>query len=205
MFAVPKTKVQLPSTRLSVMSGCQFCSKHINDKPIKLAEDPNNAKLSHLLPRSVHDGTKLDEVDDEDGCKKTSNITKYYNRTAGVIALVRPCGIVVNIGEMYTSESMTQMYLVFLQTFGQGGDLEHICYDRACGFYPFLVKLKKKDIYLATYLLEHVMFMVDRFHVGGHTESCCMPLDNPECPDLNIFYHQLTPNALSRHFDGQTN
>ena len=215
MCAAPKSKVQLPSTGLSVMSVCpntpalggnyrsgsRFCSKHINDEPLKLAKDPDNTKLSHLLPRSVHNGTKLDEVDDEDGCKKTSNITKYYNRTAGIIALVRPCGIVVNIGEMYTSESMTQMYLFLLQTFGRGDDIQHLRYlgyDRACGFHPFLVNLKKKDIYLATYLLEHVKFMVDRFHVNGHTESCCMPLDNPDCkyhPDLNIFSEVSSTNT----------
>ena len=33
------------------------------------------------------------------------------------------------------------------------------------------------------FLLKHVKFLVDRFHVSKHTEPCCKPpsSDNPQC------------------------
>ena len=42
------------------------------------------------------------------GCKKACNVDRFYDRTAGLLALVRPCGIIVNFSEMFTCESPTQ-------------------------------------------------------------------------------------------------
>ena len=47
--------------------------------------------------------------------------------------------------------------------------------------HPLLCNLERKGAYLAGFLLKHVKFLVDRFHVG-HTEPCCKPpsVDDPE-------------------------
>ena len=215
MCAAPKSKVKIPSCGISVMSICpnspalggyhvhgsKFCKDHLyleNDPDIDiqldLTSDPDNQKLSHLTPEEVRNDSDLGALDDGTGCRKQCNVTKYYDRTAEIVAIVRPCGVVINIAEMYTNESMTQIYLFLLNTFARGKDinnLRYLGYDRACGLYPFLVNLSKKNIYLAKYLLKHVEFLVDRFHVKGHTETCCMPLENnPKCkfhPDLPKF------------------
>ena len=81
------------------------------DVQLDLTSDPDNQKLSHLTPGEVHNDIDLDALDDGTGCRKQSNVIKYYDRTAGIVALVRPCGVVVNIAEMYTSESMTNLPL----------------------------------------------------------------------------------------------
>ena len=49
-------------------------------------------------------------------------------------------------------------------------------------FALFLCNLEKKGAYLANFLLKHMKFLVDRFHVEGHTEPCCkLPsIDDPE-------------------------
>ena len=66
----------------------------------------------------------------------------FFQTTAGILALIRPCGIVVSMTEMFTSESYTQVFLFILGTFC--GNLEHfnrlryLGYDRACGLVPFL-------------------------------------------------------------------
>ena len=52
------------------------------------------------------------------GCKKASNVNKFYDRTAGILALVRPCGIIVNFSEMFACESVTQAYVFIFTTFG---------------------------------------------------------------------------------------
>ena len=51
------------------------------------------------------------------GCKKPENRMKYYLTTAGMLALIRPCGIIVGMTEMYTCKSPTQVFLFLLRTF----------------------------------------------------------------------------------------
>jgi len=126
--------------------------------------------------------------------QKPWNVTKYYDHTAGIAAVLLRCGIVVNWAEMYSHESLTQMYLLIIFTFGRGKDVErlkYLGYDRACGLHPFMQKLAEKNVMFAKYFLKHVHFLVDRFHVSKHTEKCCMPVaNNPLCkynPDLPEF------------------
>ncbi len=218
MCAAPRSQVQIPAGRISVMSCCpntpslggfhcsgsKYCdrhsylampqdttSPHLNHD---LSSDPQNQGLALWPPASIHNNTDLDSQEGSNGCRKPENVQKFYNRTAGLAALVRPCGIVINWTEMFTSESLTQMYLFLIFTFGRGKDIEHLRYlgfDRACGLEPFLQNLAKKDVMFAKYLLRHVKFLVDRFHVKGHTANCCTPLeDNPLCkyhPGLEQF------------------
>ena len=122
----------------------------------------------------------LPDADSNDlvGCKKASNVNRFYNTTAGIAAIVHPCGVVVSFTEMYTCESATQMYIFLLLTFGRGKDIERLqflAYDRACVLHPFLRNLQK-DVYLAKFLLRNVKFLVDAWHVQKHTEPCCQPL-----------------------------
>ena len=45
------------------------------------------------------------------GCRKVKGINRFFDRMAGDMALVCPCGIFVNTTVMYTCESPTQVYL----------------------------------------------------------------------------------------------
>ena len=97
------------------------------------------------------------------GCRKNSKVNKLFDRTAGVMVVVRPCGIVVNISEMYTCESPTQTYIFLCFTFGHGRDIEclkYVAYDRSCDLHPFLRNLRSKGVYLAPFLLKNVKFLV---------------------------------------------
>ena len=86
-----------------------------------------------------HDGLESEQG----GCKSKETLTRYMDRTAGLLTEVRPCGIIVNAQEMCTCESCTQVYAFLLLTFGRRTDdlmrLKFVGYDRACDFYPFLV------------------------------------------------------------------
>ena len=44
------------------------------------------------------------------GCKKKENILLFYQTTAGMLALIRPCGIVVCMTKMFTSESTPRYF-----------------------------------------------------------------------------------------------
>ena len=96
-------------------------------------------------------GINLPRNDDDSllvGCKKVENRTKYYTTTAGMLALIRPCGIVVNMTEMFTCESPTQVFLFLLRTFVTNTDsvsrLRYLGYDRACDLEPFLQNQAKR-------------------------------------------------------------
>lgn len=70
------------------------------------------------------------------------------------------------------------MYIFLCFTFGHGNGidrLKYVAYDRSCDLHPFLCNSQRKGAYLANFLLRNVKFLVDRFHVEGHTEPCCRP------------------------------
>ena len=94
------------------------------------------------------------------GCKKARNINRFHDRTAGILAMVRPCGIIVNFNKMFTCESPTQAYIFIYQTFGRSLQdltrLRYLGYDRTCDLHPFLQTLAKKGSLGAKILLDNV-------------------------------------------------
>ena len=138
---MPGGKSQKPS---------KFCTTHHSQTAEALAEEVsvppefNSARAeAGLLPED-----ECEAQQNEKGCKKKENISLFFQTTAGMLALIRPCGIVVSMTEMFTSESYTQVFLFILRTFC--GNLEHfnrlryLGYDRACGLVPFFKKSGSK-------------------------------------------------------------
>ena len=181
---LPGGKSQKPS---------KFCASHQSPSAettdeVSVPPEFNTAKSeAGLIPEDVcleQQGSK--------GCKKKENISLFFQTTAGMLALIRPCGMIVGMTEMFTSESYTQAFLFILRTFC--GDLEdfkrlkYLGYDRACGLVPFLKNQAKNGSVGAKLLMENVNFLVDIFHVSKHTEDVCMPSDNPNC-----LYHPHLP------------
>ena len=124
------------------------------------------------------------------GCKKASNVNKFYDRTAGILALVRPCGIIVNFSEMFTCESVTQAYVFIFTTYGHSLEdldrLKYLGYDRTCDLHPFLKNLKKRGSVGAKILLSNVKFMVDLWHCNKHRSY----MHAPRQPQM-----QVSPNT----------
>ena len=124
-----------------------------------------------------------------------ANVNQFYDRTAGIMALVRPCGIIVNFAEMYACESPTQCYVFLYTTIGHRLDdltrLKYLGYDRICE-QPFLQNLMKKRSLGAKTLLENVKFMVDILYYNKHKEATYMPPNNLQCPiTLRLISHHL--------------
>ena len=93
---------------------------------------PPNCLSSKFTEDSVGELPDVDCSDQLVGCRKSKNVTKYFDRTAGTLAAVRPCGIVVNFREMYTCESPTQVYVFLIITFCHGHNikrLQYVAYD----------------------------------------------------------------------------
>ena len=218
MCAAPKQSVYIEGGKFSLMSCClntpalggkhqtasKYCKFHkdLDTKgdpasiKINLKDDIQNEAIVRAAETHMQEG--LPDIGMlEDGvnetCKKESKKRSFYNRTAGILALVRPCGIIANWTEMYTTESLSQVFFFLINTFGRSNDISKVRflgYDRGCSLHPFLVNLRKKNAPFSKYILDNVRVLVDRFHVKNHISTACMPPENPECkyhPDLPQF------------------
>ena len=149
MCAAPTSKVICPVNHINLVQCCsrspitggrhqsssRFCSEHqhLAKDTTTSTETPLTVSIPrYLIQNSLLTSVNLGALPDSDsdellkGCRKQSNVNHYFDRTAGVAAMVRPCGIVVNFSEMFSCESPTQMYiLIFLVfTFAHGKDID---------------------------------------------------------------------------------
>jgi hypothetical protein len=135
-------------------------------------------------------------VDEFDGCKQSKNIDVFRDYTAGTIFLVYPCGIILAWDEMYRAESVIHVALLLLSVFdydetSRSHKPRFVGYDRACDLDPCIANLIERGALSdqAAELFKGMKFMVDRFHVGPHTEKCC-DINDKNCkfhPDLPVF------------------
>ena len=110
--ALPKEKVKLRKDLPEVVRCCTNSPLPggKNQKPSKFCIDhqPNSATESNVevvVPRELEDAKFEAGLMSEEKCKKKENISLFYDTTAGMLALIRPCGIIVGVTEMFTSES----------------------------------------------------------------------------------------------------
>ena len=170
--------LQMPDKK-RLASDCQtpseYCEIHKTDR-----EQESLAPIQFRNMNAEYTGCLPDNDDDTilTGCKRAQNRNKFYSTTAGMLALIRPCGIVVAMTEMYTCESATQVFLFLLRTFVHDVCtvmcLKYLGYDRTCDLKPFLVNQAKRGSAGAKLLLDNVKFLVDIFHCEKHTELTCM-------------------------------
>ena len=119
-------------------------------------------------------------VNNSEGCKKDRDIDRFHERTAGMLYIFKPCGIRLSNWEMYTAESLSHVFLCFLDLFENDMDkLLGIVYDRACSLRPFIKRLADEGNEAAKRFCD-LMYIVDIFHAEGHTTPKCV-LGDPSC------------------------
>lgn len=195
---MPKTVTVCPETP-DLGNHSKYCSSHIElhkdeearKKPrIVVSINCNDLTVSTRMLPSVNDLPTNSDLSVHNGCKKPDQVNRFYERTAGVLAMVRPCGTIIHCSEMFSCESPTQLFIQLLRLKCDTKiHLKYLGYDRACEFEPYLVNLKKKGNAGAELLLEDVQFLVDKFHIKGHTTPAC-DLESDQCryhPDLQKF------------------
>lgn len=164
----------------------KFCSYHVNSKTSATEEQIDLRPVTRLFAQSI---TQCETT--EEGCKKSKNIEKYYERTAGMFYIFRPCGVRLSHAEMYTSEACSDVLLLLIDTFGIIPDpevLRLIGYDRVCDLHPFISRLSREGN-TAAMNYEGLDFVLDAFHAKNHIEKKCS-LTSPECiyhPNLNRY------------------
>ena len=171
-----------------------FCSAHHNDKdsdtdPV-LDLRPVTRSMTNNVPVTITNG---------EGCKSNENIERFYRRTAGMFYLFRPCGIRLSNFEMYTAESLSDVFKYIVDVFGEYPTFEQIrglVYDRCCELKPFLQRLAGEGNDIASRYL-NLLYIVDIFHAERHTEAKCV-LNSGSCefhPHLPEFEHVRKMNT----------
>lgn len=109
--------------------------------------------------------------------------------TAGILAMVSSCGLILAASEIYGSESLTQVHLFLYQVFFLHGlePPQVLAYDDACHLSMYLLNRLQRfgRSALAVFILLHVKMkiVVDKFHWRNHTGKFCRENNNPyECP-----------------------
>uniref|UniRef100_A0A7M5UMV9 Uncharacterized protein n=1 Tax=Clytia hemisphaerica TaxID=252671 RepID=A0A7M5UMV9_9CNID len=101
-------------------------------------------------------------------------------KTSGVLVFTSPCGVVVNMKELYISESKLQVYghLYELLKMESMKDIECIVYDDACHLKKYSMNRREKSEKLAD-----MDYRSDRFHFKNHIDTWCRANCNPDNSD----------------------
>jgi hypothetical protein len=120
-------------------------------------------------------------------------------RTAGVFALMRPCGVIASLRELYGTESMSQVVCILMNLREvHGREWEAIGYDDACHLHKFIHNRKRQETYAGNILweeLSRVKCFVDRFHYGNHTDKWCMTNMDPERAEMLPILRRFGPQG----------
>ena len=109
----------------------------------------------------------------------------------GILAGLRPCGVIVMLSELFTSESKAQVYAYLHDLFLQYPInlvsieftvfphlilplyLEFICYDDGCHLQRYARHISRKDLTGTTKRLAQIEILVNKLHMRGHTDPWC--------------------------------
>ena len=148
----------------------KYCQEHAGNKCSTTSEQLDIRPVTRLYAKSISN-----TITSEEGCKKPDAINRFFDRTAGMFYVFRPCGIRLSHSEMYTCESCSDVFIHLLDSFGLEPDPKYIrliAYDRACDLHPFIARLSREGNAAAKFY-EALDFVVDGFHVKKHTEEKC--------------------------------
>lgn len=197
---MPKVIDSCPATP-DIGSDSKFCKDHSYlDKVdtqqqakkgrITMKIDIKHMQVSTTVEDAAMDLPKNNDTSVHVGCKNAKSVDRFSERSAGVMAIVRPCGVILDYSEMLTCESPSQLFVQLLRLVcDTPSNIKFLGYDRGCEFAPFLKNLAKKGNAGAEILLEQIEYLVDRFHIKGHTTPQC-DIKNQSClyhPDLPKF------------------
>eukprot|EP00111_Clytia_hemisphaerica_P005748 TCONS_00016667-protein len=118
------------------------------------------------------------------GTDKSKHIAKN-KKTAGVLVMAKPCGIVVNIKELFNCESISQVYghLHDLLSQDEYQSINCIVYDDACHLLKYSKNPVRKDDTNTSKRIATLEMKIDRFHYRNHVDPWCRRVCNPKTSD----------------------
>ena len=176
------------------ISSSKFCIQHAEGKT---GEGKQNIDLRPITRSFKKDIPPT--ITSERGCKNEDKVDKFYPRTAGMFYMFRSCGVRLSHWEMYTAESLSNVFLWMIDLFGEKPLpelLKEVVYDRACDLCPFVNRLANEGSVIAGNYKD-LSYIVDIFHAEKHTMPKC-ELTSPNCeyhPHLEKFSYVKKMNT----------
>lgn len=137
------------------------------------------------------------------GTEKGKHKCKNH-RTAGILAIAKPCSVVVDIKELYGSESKSQVYahLHELLSKDEMTAIDTIIYDDACHLKKYGCNPVRSQLTPTARRMHNMSMVVDKFHFKNHVDKWCKahcnPYDHEELKDVNTEVCEQLFSWLSR-------
>ena len=113
-------------------------------------------------------------------CNTQKTKSRFYHRTGGILALSKPCGIIVDVKEIFGGESVRQVAETLEQAIKDiSNGIKVIVYDDGCHLKKHVDK-RTIDIYPN---IKNLEFKIDRFHFPNHTDYWCKQNMDPSKSD----------------------
>jgi len=105
-----------------------------------------------------------------------------------VFAVVRPCGIIFSLRELYGTESISQVVCILMALCTLVGRAPKVLgYDDTCHLHKFIHLPRRAAKYASNTLwqqLSGIRFFIDRFHMRNHVDKWCIKNMDPEREDI---------------------
>jgi len=193
------------STRGTVEKS-RFCENHLEKEATPTErttrEQVDLRPVTRSWAKKSQDSGVMDSAEEgitsPEGCRGEDKITRFFDRTGGIIYIVRPCLIRLGRWEMYGAESLSQWAICFVDCFGENPPPEVLSYilgDRVCGFQPYLKNLAKRGNKVMEFYSK-LKFILDTFHADKHVQPVCLndPTVGKFNPRLPMWAHMQGTN-----------
>lgn len=164
----------------------------------------NNVQNSPITKAIELDHT-ADEFEDNDACTvhRDEDDTEKKRRTAGFMAIVSNCNVIIGWNESVRSEGMRRSVYQLLRYLHLGGILPPAAaYDSACTFVAYLKNQYCVSLMPSPYLEEllNKKYCIDRFHRRNHTRPECKTILSCSYPDNKIFFDNENTQVCEQLF-----
>jgi len=113
--------------------------------------------------------------------KEGSELYLRHCRSAGLQCACVSSGVIVQVGEVYGTESISQRYFFLADLLERYPELQVVVHDDACHVYAFALRRRHESALAAT--LAALKYRGDIFHSGGHIDPWCIANTHPDLPD----------------------
>jgi hypothetical protein len=166
-------------------------------------------KSSSTQNSSINTAIDLDRVADEfedaDECTvhRDENDTENKRRTAGFMAIVSNCNVIIGWNESVRSEGMRRNTYYLLKFLHLGGILPPAAaYDSACTFVAYLKKQYNVSLMPSPYVNELLekKYCIDRFHRRNHTRPECQTILSCSYPPNQVYFDKQNTQVCEQLF-----
>ncbi|CAF1418168.1 unnamed protein product [Adineta steineri] len=187
-----------------VAVGCPRAPLRSSSSVLKNMSESNISENPSVI-QAIELDRLADEFEDTDECTvhRDEDDRGYKRRTAGFMAIVSNCNVIVGWNESVRSEGMRRNAYHLLKYLHLGGILPLACaYDSACTFVAYLKRQYCISLMPSPYVDELLQkkYCIDRFHRRNHTRPECKTSLSCSHPENRPFFDNQNTQVCEQLF-----